>query len=75
MQDAPLNDYVPKTEPDSYTIDDFGGFLLDGEASALALSKRLSHPSILSNFALLQMKHNFIIQAWKYFEKSTNSKI
>ena len=63
MQDAPLNDYVPITEPDSYIIDDFGGFLLDREASALALSKRLSHPSILSNFALCQMKHNSIIQA------------
>ena len=77
MQDAPLDDYVPLTEPDSYTIDDFGGFLLDvcpklglnGEAAALALSKWLSHPSVLSRYALLQMQNNSILEVWKYFEK------
>ena len=40
MSNAPLSDYTPITEPDQYSIDDYGSFLLqlDGEAASLALN-------------------------------------
>ena len=64
MQDAPLSVYTPITEPDGYTFDDYGNFLIDtcpklglnGEAAALALTRWLSDPSPFTNDMQLQLK-------------------
>ena len=77
MQDAPLSVYTPITEPDGYTFDDYGNFLIDtcpklglnGEAAALALTRWLSDPSPFTNNMQLQLKNNSILDVWKFFEK------
>ena len=42
---------------------------LNGEAAALALSKWLSSPSVLSKNMILQTKSNSILEMWRYFQK------
>ena len=52
MSDAPFSGYAIVPEPEMYTIDDYGLFLLEncpnlnlnGEAASLALTKWLSSP-------------------------------
>lgn len=64
MQYTPLSVYTPITEPDGYTFDDYGNFLIDtcpklglnGEAAALALTRWLSDPSPFTNDMQLQLK-------------------
>ena len=44
---------------------------LNGEAAALALSKWLSSPSVLSKNMILQTKSNSILEMWRYFQKNS----
>ena len=77
MQDAPISNYVEITEPELYTIDDYGLFLiencpkfqLDGEKASLALSKWLSNPTALSKNMLLHLKNDGLLEVLQFFQK------
>lgn len=77
MNDAPISNYTPLTEPEFYTIDDYGMFLLEncprlnlnGEAAAIALTKWLSNPTVLSKNMLLIAHSQNVLEMWLYFQK------
>ena len=77
MTNVTYQNYAPITEPEMYTIDDYGTFLiencpklgLDGEKASLALTKWLSSPSTLSMNMLLHVKSQDILDLWLYFQK------
>ena len=76
MSDAQYLSYEPITEPECYSFDDYGLFLLenckkfglDGENASLALSQWLSSPSQLTMNMQLHAERDNIFQNWSFFK-------